>query len=197
MKIHTQINRRTVRSRRNPFYSNPEVDDADRSSRALHHIFCLISVVAYHYTFLPSGIFKSWRNCSISHIENSGGALEVTLVPSESSHKHRAGEFAFLSFNATGLSEIHPFTISQAPNNAQSLRFTIKNLGDFTRAIEPHLTVGTISKISRPFGQFHLNHGKTEQLWIAAGVGITPSIAWSQAPRATDAPENLFFGVTS
>ena len=80
---------------------------------------------------------------------------------------------------------------------SKALRFTIKNLGDFTRAIEPHLTVGTKLKISRPFGQFHLNHGKTEQVWIAAGVGITPSIAWSQAPRATGAPEHLFFGVTS
>ena len=160
-------------------------------------ICCLIGVVAYLYTLLPTEIFKGWRNYSVSHIENTGGALAVTLTPSGSGHKHRAGEFAFLELNATGLSEIHPFTISQAPNKERSLWFTIKNLGDFTGSLEPHLTVGTKAKVSRPFGHFHLNHGKTEQVWIAAGVGITPFVAWAQALRETDGHANLFFCVTS
>ena len=159
--------------------------------------FCLIGVVAYIYTLLPTGIAKGWRSYSVSHVENTGGSLAVTLSPSGNGHKHRAGQFAFLEFDAAGISEIHPFTISQAPNNDRTLRFTIKNLGDFTGSLELQLAFGTKAKVSRPFGHFHLQHGKTEQVWIAAGVGITPFVAWSQALREGDGPAHLFFCVTS
>ncbi len=159
--------------------------------------FCFTGILAYIYTLLPAGAFKGWRKYTIANVEKTGGALSVTLSPTGHGHKHRPGQFAFLEIETEDLREIHPFTISQAPNAEQSLRFTIKNLGDYTAALEARLATGMPAKVSRPFGHFHLHHDRHEQVWIAAGVGITPFLAWSEALKQADGPVHLFFCVTS
>ncbi len=159
--------------------------------------FCVAGVLAYIYTLLPTGMFKGWRGFTVTNIEDTGGALAVTLAPRSRGHRHRAGQFAFVEFDVPNLGEGHPFTISQAPDGQGTIRFTIKDLGDYTAALRDQLTTGTTARVSRPFGHFHVQHGNREQIWIAAGVGITPFVAWSQALKETDGPAHLFFCATS
>ena len=159
--------------------------------------FCATGISAYIYTLLPTGVFKGGRKFTVTDIEETGDALAITLSPVGRGHNHRAGQFSFLEFDAPGLSEVHPFTISQAPNSGRSVRFTIKDLGDYTSQLATQLTVGMSARVSRPYGHFHLHHGKNEQVWIAAGIGITPFVAWSEAIKETDGPVHLFFCVTS
>jgi predicted ferric reductase len=67
----------------------------------------------------------------------------------------------------------HPFSLSAAPNG-RSLRFTVKNLGDWTarlQALEP----GTRVALEGPYGTL-TGARRTRQrvLLVAGGIGITP-----------------------
>ncbi len=92
-----------------------------------------------------------------------------------------------------GFQEVHPFTISQAPGADRTLRFTIKNLGDYTGAVDQELEQGLRVRVSRPFGHFRLPRKTGEQVWIASGVGITPFVAWAQALSDDAGPVHLFY----
>jgi len=67
----------------------------------------------------------------------------------------------------------HPFSISAAPNG-KYLRFTIKNLGDYTRLLQ-HVRVGTSVFVEGPYGVFTgATRTRPRVLFIAGGIGITP-----------------------
>ena len=160
--------------------------------------FCGLGVAAYLYSLIPSGTFRGWRPYSIANLERTGGALAVTLQPDGRPIRHRAGQFAFVQFTQPGLTEVHPFTISKAADSAGLLRFTIKELGDFTgqldQALEPHaLEPGASVRVSGPFGHFRSRPDSQPQVWIASGVGITPFMAWAQALPETGGPVHLFY----
>ena len=157
--------------------------------------FCLAGVVAYVYTLLPVGSLRGWRRYTLSAVEETGDALAVTMVPMGRGHRHYAGQFAFLRLDVPGHQEIHPFTVSKAPDEGRELRFTIKGLGDYTNAIRGRLSGGNVAQVSRPFGHFRPLKGGHEEIWIASGVGITPFLAWTQALSETDGPRHLFYCV--
>lgn len=155
--------------------------------------FCFLGVTAYLYALIPTGTFRGWRSYTISDLEATGGAHAVSLKPDGRPIKHQAGQFAFVQFNQPGFTEIHPFTISKAADSDGTLRFTIKDLGDFTgelaRALKPDASV----RVSGPFGHFRLRQGKEPQIWIASGVGITPFMAWAVALQEISGPVHLFY----
>lgn len=155
--------------------------------------FCIVGIIAYVYTLLPIGLIKGWRRYTASSVMHNGDAITVTLAPDGRGHRHRAGQFAFLRFEAPAAREIHPFTISMAPDDDRSLRFSIKPLGDYTGALGDTLDEGVRATVSRPFGHFHLRRAPGAQIWIASGVGITPFVAWAQALDATGSDIHLFY----
>ena len=58
------------------------------------------------------------------------------------------------------------------------LSFVIKNLGDYTGKLKERLKVGGKVKLEGPYGRFDFEDGgKKRQIWVGAGVGITPFIA--------------------
>ena len=118
--------------------------------------FCIAGVVAYIYTLLPIDLFKGWRRYTVNAVTHNGDAVTVTLSPVGRGHRHRAGQFAFLRFQAPASREIHPFTISKAPDDDRSLRFTIKSLGDYTGSLGSSIEQGLRASVSRPFGHFRL-----------------------------------------
>jgi len=67
----------------------------------------------------------------------------------------------------------HPFSLSAAPNG-RSLRFTVKNLGDWTarlQALEP----GTRVTLEGPYGTLTgARRTRRRVLLVAGGIGITP-----------------------
>jgi predicted ferric reductase len=156
-------------------------------------VFCALGIVAYLYTLVPSGSFRGWRAYTISTIEHTGGAVAVSLTPSKRGIKHQAGQFAFIQFMIPGFQEVHPFTISKAPDGERTLRFTIKDLGDFTGNIADTLKVGAPVRVCGPFGHFRLRQKQQNQIWIASGVGVTPFLAWADALGDAAGPVHLFY----
>lgn len=119
--------------------------------------------------------------------------LEVRCRLDRNWTAHQAGQFAFVTFDKR--EGAHPFTIASAPNAEGIVTFAIKALGDYTNTLAQTLHIGQTLSVEGPYGQF--NHARyntrAEQIWVAAGIGVTPFIAWleslqarpEQAPQAT------------
>lgn len=86
----------------------------------------------------------------------------------------KGGQFVMVRFlDKSHVWQEHPFSLSALPN-ADHLRLTIRNLGDFTNTM-PQLKSGTPVMVSGPFGTF--THGRQvtkKVVYIAGGIGITP-----------------------
>lgn len=165
--------------------------------------FCILGGLAYFYTQLPIA-WRGWRSYDIKAVQVIHDVTVVTLQP-ESVEKsvgirYQAGQFAYLRFNHDR--EIHPFTISRAPNDEGELQFTIKELGDFTKKLPSALSRGDKVKVQGGYGRFVRRPTEQPEIWIAGGVGITPFVAWAQALTAKDmtlssAEIHLFYCVQS
>lgn len=139
--------------------------------------FCILGILAYIYTLLPERTFRMAKKYAVDKVEKTGDAIAVTVTPRKRGMSYRPGQFAFISFDAKGLREIHPYTISKAPDTSGSLRFTIKPMGDHTRKLARQLEAGTSVRVQGPFGHFRGAKRKGTRIWIAGGIGITPFAA--------------------
>ncbi|MFT0213400.1 ferric reductase-like transmembrane domain-containing protein [Pseudomonas sp. F1_0610] len=126
---------------------------------------------------------------SVEQLAN--GIVEITCNLGKNWH-HTQGQFAFIKHTALG--EQHPFTISSADKHDGRVRFAIKSLGDDTTLLYHSVKVGDKVEVEGPYGCFSYNeNSQTEQLWVAAGIGVTPFIAWleglqeqpEKAPKVT------------
>ena len=88
---------------------------------------------------------------------------------------HKSGQFAFVSFDEK--EGMHPFTITSSWKRDGKLRFVIKELGDYTKTLHHILRIGNPVKVEGPYGQFNFSSNKPRQIWVGAGIGITPFIA--------------------
>ncbi len=89
---------------------------------------------------------------------------------------HIPGQFAFVTSNIH--EGAHPYTIASAwdPKKRQ-LTFISKGLGDWTNQLSKLLEVGMPITIEGPYGCFDFIDNHDRQIWIGAGIGITPFIA--------------------
>lgn len=106
------------------------------------------------------------------------------------------GQFAWLSINRSpfALSD-HPFSFSGSAQSTDTLSFTIKGLGDFTRTIK-NLPYGARVHVDGPFGVFSTDsHYACGYVFIAGGIGIAPimSILRTLAGRKDNRPLKLFY----
>ncbi len=139
----------------------------------------LISV-AYSIFFYEKLSFKyKYKVQKLESVAN--GTLEITGAALENDMEFKPGQFAFLKIldkNNKFLS--HPFTISQAPKKGY-IQFTIKALGDDTKALHDNLKVGSEFSVSGPHGKFDYRTGAKNQIWIAGGIGVTPFRSFAQS----------------
>ncbi len=86
----------------------------------------------------------------------------------------RAGQWFRLRFmTREGWFRAHPFSLSAAPNG-KYLRFTIKELGDYTSKLQ-RIPVGTAVFVEGPYGALTgAARTKARVLLVAGGIGITP-----------------------
>lgn len=117
---------------------------------------------------------------AIDHL--SGDILALTCRVEGNWH-HRAGQFAFLT--ADRREGAHPFTVSGADDGTGRVQFSIKALGDYTRRLQHSLKVGQSVIIEGPYGcfDFERDDGRP-QIWVAAGIGVTPFISWLESLQA-------------
>ena len=119
----------------------------------------------------------------------------ITLEPGWPGHT--PGQFAFVTSNVS--EGAHPYTIASAWEPAsRSINFIVKELGDHTRLLKARLKVGMPVSVEGPYGCFDFNDGKTHQIWVGGGIGITPFIArMKYLARSADAPTIELFHVSS
>ncbi|MEL7466846.1 MAG: ferric reductase-like transmembrane domain-containing protein [Pseudomonadota bacterium] len=154
---------------------------------------CAIGILAYLYTSAPRGL-RPARRYTIESTEAEGSALAVEMAPQGRALRHKAGQFAFFAFDGAGLPEPHPFTISSGPRSDNSLRVTIAPLGDLTNRYTRALNSGQSVRVDGAFGHFGRSL-KGQQIWIGAGVGITPFVALAEALSDGDGPVQLIYAV--
>jgi predicted ferric reductase len=138
-----------------------------------------LGVVTYLYRELGECWFKErhvYRVGTPVHV--AADVLEIELKPAARPIAHRSGQFAFVRFADGPSAEQHPFTLSAAPVRDHALRLSIRASGDFTRNLQTHLSSGSSVRVEGPYGGFDYRTGKSHQLWIAGGIGITPFLAF-------------------
>ena len=102
--------------------------------------------------------------------------LETHIALQDGWPGHQAGQFAFVTSSAA--EGAHPYTIASAWNPPQrQISFITKALGDHTRRLPQLLRVGDRVTVEGPYGCFTFDDQKQRQIWIGAGIGITPFIA--------------------
>ena len=110
----------------------------------------------------------------------SDEVLQIELSPRRRRVTFMPGQFVFVTFHQEGLShESHPFTICTVPEQ-KDIALVVKALGDFTNALYRRLQSGTSAKVEGPYGRFDYRVGSPWQIWIAAGVGVTPFLSWAR-----------------
>lgn len=89
---------------------------------------------------------------------------------------HHAGQFAFVTSDPR--EGAHPYTIASAWNPQDpGITFITKGLGDHTNRLPERLRVGDSVRVEGPYGCFTFDDPRPRQIWIGAGIGITPFIA--------------------
>ena len=160
--------------------------------------FCVIGILSYLYLLIPRRLGLNTAKYQVTDVLKYNNATEIRLKPEGAGISHRPGQFAFINFEASGLGETHPFTISSAPNEQKGLTFIVKALGSYTERLGTTLKSGTTARVSSAFGHFSLSKTPTPQVWIGAGIGITPFIAWAQALEPNwPTPARLYYCVRS
>ncbi len=147
--------------------------------------FCFLGIFSYLYMLIAYARVPAAARYRVSEIVRHGDISEVTLTPEGRGIRHKPGQFAFIGFDAPMPTEVHPFTISGAPDDARTLRFAIKALGGYTHDLQHLLKVGAMANVKGPHGGFLRPDGARQQVWIGAGVGVTPFLAWA---RSLDGP---------
>jgi len=126
---------------------------------------------------LGQPIAISWRHRFrvANVVEEAPGVASIYLAGRELDQLPvRAGQWFRLRFlTPHGWYRAHPFSISAAPNG-KYLRFTIKELGDYTRTLR-RIPVGTSVFVEGPYGALTgAARTKARVLLVAGGIGITP-----------------------
>src|SRR5690606_39884758 len=108
-----------------------------------------------------------------------GDVLEVVCDDGPTWTGHRAGQFAFVTFDR--LEGAHPFTIASAPMpGSRLITFQIKALGDYTAKLARRLHVDQPVRVEGPYGRLNWQLGRqgAAQAWVAVGICVVPIQSW-------------------
>ena len=128
----------------------------------------------------------------------SGSTLDLELEPVSKAVEHHAGQFVVLKVQKPGLREPHIFTVASQPDSS-TLRFFIRDLGDWTSRMHEVELVGADVTVEGPYGLFAPTVAKaTKTVWVAGGVGVTPFLsAAGTLPTDSDMRPTLHYLVRS
>lgn len=140
-----------------------------------------VSLVLYLYRTIFGRWFVKRFDYAVHTVDKvNPQVVNVTLSPSKEAMNFLPGQFMFVSFDRSGFTETHPFSLSSSPTD-DHLAFAAKASGDWTKKL-PDLPAGTKAKVEGPFGYFtYSRYENHKQIWIAGGIGITPFYSMARA----------------
>ncbi len=157
-------------------------------------------------TLLPALISVGWRLlCAdrgigarpyeVSAVDHPAEDItEVNLRPLARPISIAPSQFVSAAFfegpHFQGCGDFHPYTVSHIAKDG-SLTLSIKALGDCTQHIQS-LEPGVAVRLQGPYGNFLLDRPIAPEVWIAAGVGLTPFLALLRSQSLTQHTE-LFY----
>lgn len=156
------------------------------------------AMTVYLHVIKPAQIMKKpFRVKQI--IEEAEDTWTLVLSPhGHSGLDFSAGQVAWININSSPFTlNKNPFSISGSAHNKSELRFSIKNLGDFTSTIGK-LVGGETVYVDGPYGNFSIDDPSTScgLVLLAGGIGIAPmmSILNSLSEQNDNRPVYLFYG---
>ncbi|WP_350616871.1 ferredoxin reductase family protein [Pseudomonas sp. HY7a-MNA-CIBAN-0227] len=149
-------------------------------------LFCGLGVVAALYKLMLYPFVARAGEYRVTAVSSDKGALHLTLAAVHKGFSFKAGQFAFLAMKQKGLREPHPFTIASAYGENGQIEFVIRALGDYTQKLREQVKIGMLADIYAPYGRFKRQPQAEREIWIGAGVGISPFISWLQDPGGQD-----------
>jgi len=113
-------------------------------------------------------------------IEERGNSWTLVVKPvGHAGMSFMPGQFAWLTAWKSPFADAeHPFSFSSSASRSDSVAFTIKELGDFTRTIKD-LQPDQLVYLDGPFGAFSVDRHPEAQsyVFVAGGIGITPMMS--------------------
>lgn len=104
---------------------------------------------------------------------------------------HRAGQFAFVTSSKD--EGAHPYTIASTWDpDERRVVFITKALGDHTARLKAWLKAGMSVTVEGPYGCFDFRDKHACQIWVGAGIGITPFIARMKYLARTPNVQEIF-----
>jgi len=138
-----------------------------------------IGIIAFIYSLVIRGELIRNSLYKVIELDKHGDFFEVTMN-SNNPIDYKSGQFVFVKFyNRKVPSEAHPFSIASKSGD-ENLKIVVKKLGDYTMLLE-NLNVGDKVSVEGPYGKFNYkNYDNHDQVWIAAGIGITPFLGMAE-----------------
>ena len=141
-------------------------------------LLCTVGVIAALYKLLLYPFVAPGGEYKVASVSYGNKAVHLELEPVHRGFPFQAGQFGFLAMKETGLREPHPFTIANAHSDTGHIHFVIRALGDYTHKLSEQVKVGMLADVYAPHGHFKRLSGAKREIWIGAGVGISPFISW-------------------
>lgn len=117
--------------------------------------------------------------------------IEFEVKTSKPFH-FKNGQFAFIKTMQGKLKgEPHPFSISGSTKD--SVMFTIKALGDYTKGLQSTIQVGDHVALTEPFGHMTFDDYDSPQVWVAGGIGITPFLSHVRSVTSPKQKVTLYY----
>jgi len=172
------------------------LDGAAFSSSSLRWSYLVVGGIGlafYVYRELLARYFVPVHDYEVESVRSIGpDLLELEFRPLGRRFAFVPGQFALIYIEGKDGWHRHPFTIASAPGE-DNVRVTVKALGDFTSSIQRLIEPGMPAVIGGAHGRFDHRRGTERQVWVAAGVGITPFLSWLRAAGEGDLAKRVDF----
>lgn len=135
-----------------------------------------VGLLLYYRFLMPLYLFFRQRFVVAGLEEEGEGVISIYIKGRDLKNFFwQGGQFANFRFLSPSLAwESHPFSFSSA-HNQESIRITVKSLGDFSGSLKEGLRIGTPVLIDGPHGVFIKKRTTNKKIaLLAGGIGITP-----------------------
>lgn len=148
----------------------------------IYLVICLFSVICWVWaTIVQRFIYRGTTMLLTGVRQLAPKSVELTMEPigDKPMPVVRPGQFVKVSVPGV-LNGPHSFIEVSAPGR-DVLQVAFKVVGGDTRVLRETVGVGMEVQVRGPYGDLDMREATPQQVWIAAGVGITPFISWLRA----------------